>query len=61
MDTPIDVKHQIAAFMSACVPLEQHLQEGAPLSEIDVESIKVTIMGLQTNLMVWQRKNGKGQ
>lgn len=50
--------HQlIAHFMSASVPLEQYLQRGKPLTLQEIDLISLTVMGLQTFIEVWKRKN----
>ena len=48
----------LAAFMSACTPIEQHLMEGKPLTDTNLELISTVTLGLQTALVVWKQKNG---
>jgi hypothetical protein len=48
----------IAHFMSASAPLERYLQQGKPLTALQLESISLTIDGLFTYLDTWKRKHG---
>jgi hypothetical protein len=49
----------IAEFMKACAPVEAYLQQGQPLTPLQLDSIATAISGLQTFLDVWKRKNIK--
>ena len=48
----------LAAFMSACTPIEEHLMEGKPLTDTNLELISSVTQGLQTALVAWRQKNG---
>ncbi len=48
----------LAMFMSACSPIEQHLMDGKPLTDTNLELISTVTMGLQTAIVVWKQKNG---
>jgi hypothetical protein len=47
----------VAAFMKACAPLESYLQQGGELTEGDLRSVELTIMGLVTFFETWKRKH----
>lgn len=58
MDTDLIPSHRLLAnFMSASSPIEKYLQEGGPLTVLELESLSLTISGLQTFLDTWKRKN----
>ena len=59
-DREVAFGRSLAAFMSACTPIEEHLLEGLPLSETNLQLISTTAAGLQTAIQVWMRKNGVG-
>lgn len=48
----------LAAFMSACTPIEQHLLDGPPVIDTNLELISTTVTGLHSAILVWKRKNG---
>ena len=43
--------------MKGCAPLEAYLQEGGELTDADLRSIELTVMGLVTFLEAWKRKH----
>ena len=49
----------IARFMSASSPVEAYLQKHGPLTHIEVESLTLTVSGLQTFLEIWKRKENE--
>lgn len=49
----------IATFMTASTPLEQYLQQGRPLTDLEVGSVSITVKNLQLFLDIWKRKHGK--
>jgi hypothetical protein len=53
----VRINRGIADFMSASVPIEQHLQQGGRLTSVQLESIVQTVNGLQTFLDSWKRKH----
>jgi hypothetical protein len=53
----LNTQKMVAAFMKACAPLEAYLQEGRELTDADLRSIELTIMGLVTFFETWKRKN----
>jgi hypothetical protein len=55
----LDAQRLIANLMSASAPREMYLQQGKPLTDLQMESLALTIEGLQTFLDVWRRKHGK--
>jgi hypothetical protein len=58
MDTDTaKVQRLIANFMSASAPMEEYLRQGRPLTPQELESVSLTISGLQTFLDIWKRKN----
>ena len=46
----------VATFMKGCAPLEAYLQEGGELTDADLRSIELTVMGLVTFLETWKRE-----
>jgi hypothetical protein len=48
----------IAQFMSVSSQLETYLQEGKPLTTLQLESLSLTVSGLHTFLDSWKRKHG---
>ena len=46
----------VAIFMTASSPLETYLQQGGPLTPLQLACIEKTMAGLQTFLAVWKRK-----
>ncbi len=53
----MEANRLIADFMTASTPLEAYLQQGQPLTALQLQSITNTIDGLQTFLDVWHRKH----
>jgi hypothetical protein len=51
-----DVFKIIADFMASSAPLERYLQEGRPLTHLQLESITLTVDQLQAFLNIWNRK-----
>ena len=49
----------VADFMTASTPLEQYLQQGGPLTDLQVESVSITVKNLQTFLDIWKRRHGE--
>ena len=52
-----EVQRMIADFMKASAPLETYLQQRGPLTPLQIESITLTVSGLQTFINVWKKKN----
>ena len=52
---PADKK--IAKFLKVSSELEQYLHEDGPLTPLEHQTIRTTIMGLQTLLESWTRKH----
>ena len=48
---------KIASFLKASNALEKYLHEDGPLTPLEHQTIKTTIMGLQTLLGSWTRKH----
>ena len=55
-DDAILAGHIIAKFMAASAPLEQYLQRGGALTKLQLESVSLTVAGLQTFLDIWKNK-----
>ena len=51
------VQRMVADFMKASTPLETYLQQGGPLSPLQLDLVASTVSGLQTFLDIWKRKN----
>ena len=49
----------IANFMTASTPLEQYIQQGSPLTDLEVESVSMTVKNIQIFLDIWKRRHGK--
>ena len=49
----------IAKFMAASSPLEAYLQQKGPMTDVQLESLSVTLESLQTFLQIWKQKHGK--
>ena len=47
---------KIANFLHVSSTLEEYLHEGGPLTPLQYQTIETTIMGLQTMLQSWTRK-----
>jgi len=47
----------LATFMSASAPIEAYLQEGGPLTPLQLQSLTLTIDGLQSFLNRWVNKH----
>jgi hypothetical protein len=52
----LTTQKMVAAFMKASVPLETYLQQGGELTEADLRSVELTLMGLTTFFETWKRK-----
>jgi hypothetical protein len=52
-----EVQRMVADFMKASTPLETYLQQGGPLSSLQLDLVASTVSGLQTFLDIWKRKN----
>ena len=59
MDDDAFANNIIAQFMTASAPLEQYLQHRGPLTDLQLESVSLTVAGLQTFLDIWKKKHGK--
>ena len=51
------VDKKIARFLKASNELEQYLHTDGPLTPLEQQTIETTIMGLQTLMESWVRKN----
>lgn len=60
MDEKEDPQRLLANFMSASAPMETYLQQGGSLTPLQLESLSLTIQGLQSFLGIWKRKHGIG-
>ena len=58
-DEDLPTHRLIANFMTASTPLEKHLQQGEPLTDLELQSLSLTIDSLQTFLDGWKTKHGK--
>ena len=52
-----EVQRMVADFMKASTPLETYLQQGGPLSPLQVDLVASTLSGLQTFFEIWKRQN----
>ena len=59
MSDDIDIQQAIATFMSGSTAIERYLQEQRPLTDLQLQSVSLTIAGLNTFLDSWKRKHGK--
>jgi len=58
-DEDVTTQRLIANFMTASTPIEKYLQQGGQLTDLELQSISLTIDGLQTYLNIWHAKQGK--
>ena len=58
-DEDVTTQRLIANFMTASVPVEKHLQQGGRLTDLELQSLSLTIDGLQTFLNIWMTKHSK--
>jgi len=56
----LDPQRLLANFMSASATMETYLQQGGSLTPLQLESLSLTIEGLQSFLGIWKRKHGIG-
>jgi hypothetical protein len=52
-----EVQRMVADFMKASTPLETYLQQGGPLSPLQLDLVASTLSGLQTFFDIWKRKH----
>ena len=52
-----EVQRMVADFMKASTPLETYLQQGGPLSPLQLDLVASTLSGLQTFFEIWKRQN----
>jgi hypothetical protein len=52
-----EVQRMVADFMKASTALETYLQQGGPLSPLQVDLVASTLSGLQTFFEIWKRQN----
>ena len=55
-DEESETQKLIAHFMSASAPLERYLQEARPLTDLQLESISLTVDELYTYPDIWKRR-----
>ncbi len=58
-DKDVTTQRLIADFMAASTPIEKYLQQGGQLTDLELQSISLTIDSLQTFLNIWHAKQGK--
>jgi hypothetical protein len=49
----------IADLLSSCLPVGKYLMAGKPLTKVQLDSISMTILGLERNFMIWKSKVGE--
>jgi hypothetical protein len=59
MTGELETQKLIANFMAASNELERYLQDGKPLTPLQLESLSVAVSGLHTFLDSWKRKYGQ--
>jgi hypothetical protein len=47
----------VANFMTASTPLEQYLHQGGPLTDLQIESVSLTVKNLQLFIDFWKRRH----
>ncbi len=55
----VTTRRLIANFITASTPVEKYLQQGGRLTDLELQSISLTIDGLQTFLNIWHAKHDK--
>ena len=58
-DDDVYINRLIAAFMSSSLPMEEYLLEQRRLTDLQLQSLSLTITNLQAFLDHWKRKHGK--
>ena len=52
--------HQLVAnLIAASFPLEKYLQQKQPLTDLEIESLSMTVNGLQSFIDIWKKTHGK--
>jgi hypothetical protein len=54
----LEAQRLIANLLSSSAPVEVYLQQGGPLTDLQLHSLSLTIEGLQSFLAIWKRKHG---
>ncbi len=57
-DKRVTAQVAVAKFVSASGPIERHLLEGKPLTDVELDSIANISLGFQMAIEVWKRTNG---
>ena len=55
----VDIQRHITNLMSASQPVEKYLQQGGPLTDVQLKWIEVTITGLQALVDTWKKSMAK--
>ena len=53
----VRIRRLLADLLSASAPVEEYLRQGKSLTPQELDSLSLTISGLQTFLDVWKRKH----
>jgi len=56
-DEDVTTHRLIADFMTASTPVETYLQQDGRLTDLELQSLSLTIDGLQTFLNIWKTKH----
>jgi hypothetical protein len=58
VEKTLPIHQLIADFLAVSSPLEAFLQQRKPLTNLELQSITLTVDGLQDFLAAWTRNNG---
>ena len=58
VEKTLPIHQLIADFLAVSSPLEAYLEQGKPLTKLELQSITLTVDMLQDFLAAWTRKNG---
>jgi hypothetical protein len=59
MSEEAEAHHVIANFMSASAHLELYLEQQRPLTDLELESLSLTLESLQGLIVLWKIKHAK--
>jgi len=57
-DDDVDTSRLLATFISSSADIERYLQQLRPLTDLEYETLALTISGLRDFLDIWKQKHG---
>ena len=58
-DDKVEAHLLISNFMSASAPLELYLEQQRPLTDLELQSLSLTLESLQGLIVLWKVKHGE--